>query len=74
MGLIAALVAAAVVGLIRHRQEAEDKRMEAELTSIYKAIQSYQMIYGRYPRTYGELSEFIEIPNFNARYDLNPNP
>lgn len=74
IAVIALVLGIALVGFLRHRQDAEDARMQAELTSIYKAMQAYRYVYGRYPATYGELSEFISVPNFDQRYEINPNP
>jgi len=74
LGVIGAVAGMATVGILRHRQDAEDVRMQGELASIYKAMEAYRNVYGRYPRSYAELSEFISVPNFNAKYDINPNP
>lgn len=71
IGLLSAL---AVVGIIRHRQNAEDTRVQAELNSIYKAMEAFRQVYGRYPASYAQLREFISIPDFDQRYDINPNP
>lgn len=72
--VVSAIVASATVGALRYRQNADDARMQAELQSIYKAMEAYRLVYGRYPTTYGELSGFISVPNFDQRYTLNPNP
>lgn len=74
VAIISLLAALAVVGISRHRQNAEDTRMQAELTSIYKAMEGYRFVHGRYPTTYAELQEFISIPDFANRYDINPSP
>ncbi len=75
VGAIVALVAAgATVGVIRHRQNAEDARMQAELGTIYKGMEAYRTVYGRYPTSYAQLREFVSIPNFDRRYEINPNP
>lgn len=68
IGLLAGM---ATIGILRHRQNAEDVRTQGELQSIYKAMEAYRMTYGRYPTTYRELSEFISIPNFDRRYRIN---
>ncbi len=73
-GIVGLIMAAAVFGVVRYRQNAEDARMEKELVSIYQAVHAFRLIYGRYPASYGELSSFITVPNFNQRYELNPNP
>ncbi|MBI4227165.1 MAG: type II secretion system protein GspG [Candidatus Omnitrophica bacterium] len=74
VGLIGLLAALAVIGVSRHRQDAEDTRMQAELSSIYKAMEAYRFLHGRYPTTYAELREFISIPDFAGRYEINPSP
>ncbi len=71
LGLVAAM---ATVGIIRHRQNAEDLKMQAELTSIYKAMQAYRLVHGAYPSSYAQLQEFISVPNFSNRYEINQNP
>lgn len=73
-GVIALVGAIATVGIARHRQDAEDIRTQAELGSIYKAMQVFRQIYGRYPRNSAELRPFISIPDFDNRYEVNPNP
>lgn len=74
VAIISLVAALAVVGISRHRQNAEDVRMQAELASIYKAMEAYRFVHGRYPAAYADLREFIEIPDFANRYELNPNP
>lgn len=74
VGVIGLVSTVAVVGVVRHRQDAEDSRMQAELTSLYKAMEAYRAIYGRYPARYQELRQFISIPNFDQKYEINPNP
>lgn len=75
LGLVAAIIGLlagmATIGILRHRQNAEDVRTQGELQSIYKAMEAYRMTYGRYPTNYTELSEFISIPNFSRRYRIN---
>jgi type II secretory pathway pseudopilin PulG len=73
-GIVSLIAAAAVFGIARYRNNAEDARMEKEMGSIYQAVQAYRLVYGRYPASYAQLSEFITIPNFDQRYELNPNP
>lgn len=73
-GIIALVGTAATVGIVRHRQDAEDIRMQAELGSIYKAMQAFRQIYGRFPRSNAELRPFISVPDFDNRYEINPNP
>lgn len=73
-GVIALVGAVATVGVARHRQDVEDIRMQAELGSIYKAMQAFRQIYGRFPRNSAELRPFISIPDFDNRYEVNPNP
>lgn len=73
-GILALVGSLATVGLIRHREEAEDVRTQGELTSIYKAMEAYRQVYGRYPSNNGELRPFVSIPNFDQRYEINPNP
>lgn len=74
ISLGAMLVAIVTIGVVRYRDNAENVRIEAELTSIFKAMEAYRQVYGRYPVSYAELGEFVSIPNFNSRYDINPNP
>lgn len=73
-GVIAMVAAIATVGVSRHRQNAEDVKMQAELNSIYKGMEAYRQVYGRTPVSYAELQPFVSIPDFNNRYDINPNP
>lgn len=73
-GVIALVGAMAVVGVSRHRDNAEDVKMQSELTSIHKAMEAYRQVYGRYPANYAELQPFISIPDFANRYEINPNP
>lgn len=73
-GIVALVGAAATVGIARHRQNVEDIRTQAELGSIYKAMQAFRQIYGRFPRNSAELRLFISIPDFDNRYEVNPNP
>lgn len=72
--IVGVLATLATVGVIRHRQNAEDTRMQAELGTIYKGMEAYRTVYGRYPATYAQLREFVSIPNFDRRYQINPNP
>jgi len=72
--IVGLLVAATAIGVRRYRENAEDVRMQAELTSIYKAMEAFRSVNGRYPRSYAELRPFIAIPNFDQRYEINPNP
>lgn len=73
-GIVALVGAVAAVGVARHRQDAEDIRTQAELSSIYKAMQAFRQIYGRFPRNSAELRPFVSIPDFDNRYEVNPNP
>lgn len=73
-GVIALVGAVATVGVSRHRQDVEDIRTQAELGSIYKAMQAFRQIYGRFPSNSAELRPFISIPDFDNRYEVNPNP
>jgi prepilin-type N-terminal cleavage/methylation domain-containing protein len=73
-GVIAMVAAIAAVGVSRHRENAEDVRMQAELNSIYKGMETHRQVYGRYPASYAELQPFVSIPDFGNRYDINPNP
>lgn len=72
--VIGGLAAAMTLGLSRYRQNSEDVRTQGELASIYKAMEAYRQVYGRYPAGYGQLSQFISIPDFDSRYEINPNP
>lgn len=74
VALVAGLSAMAVVGISRHRQDVEDSKMQAEMSSIYKAMEAYRVINGRYPAGYAQLREFISVPDFGNRYEINPNP
>ena len=62
----------AMVVFVRYRFNADDGRMQGELTSINKAMLAYRQVYGRYPGNYNQLSEFISIPSFDVRYSINP--
>ncbi|MBI3312497.1 MAG: prepilin-type N-terminal cleavage/methylation domain-containing protein [Candidatus Omnitrophica bacterium] len=73
-GIVALVGTVATVGVVRHRENAEDVRMQAELTSIYKAAQAFRQVYGRYPANNAELRPFISVPDFDNRYEINPNP
>ncbi|GEM_PF-3693449 len=73
-GVIAMVASISVVGVSRHRENAEDVKMQAELSSIYKGMEAFRQVYGRYPASYAELQPFVSIPDFNNRYDINPNP
>lgn len=74
IAVISALAAMAVVGVSRHRMDAEDARVQANLSSIYKAMAAFRGIYGRYPRDKAELGQFFPIPSdFDLRYQINPN-
>lgn len=73
-GVIAMVAAIAVVGVSRHRNNAEDVKMQAELNSIYKGMEAYRQVYGRTPVSYAELQPFVSIPDFANRYEINPNP
>ena len=72
--IVSLLAAGVTAGVLRHRHNAEDERMQAELQSIYKGMEAYHVVYGRYPISYRELQEFISIPDFDRRYQINPNP
>lgn len=74
IAVISALAAMAVVGVSRHRMDAEDARVQANLGSIYKAMAAHRSIYGRYPRDKAELGRFFPVPaDFDQRYQINPN-
>lgn len=73
-GVVTLVAAIGTVGVVRHRQDAEDVRTQGELTSIYKAIEAYRQVYGRYPRNSVELRPFVSIPDFDQKYEINPNP
>lgn len=70
--IIVVVCTIALVVFVRYRFNADDGRMQGELTSINKAMLAYRQVYGRYPGNYNQLSEFISIPNFDARYSINP--
>lgn len=72
--IMSLLVVATVIGVRRYRENAEDARMQAELVSIHKAMEAFHLVNGRYPQSYAELRPFITIPNFDQRYEINPNP
>lgn len=73
IAIISALAAMAAVGVSRHRMDAEDARVQANLGSIYKAMVAFRGIYGRYPQNKAELGQFFPIPSdFDQRYQINP--
>lgn len=74
VGLIALVASFAVVGVLRHRENAEDIRMQSELTSIYKGMEAFRQGYGRYPRTNAELRPYVSVPDFDAKYEINQSP
>lgn len=75
IAIIALIVAIALPSFQRTREDAEDRAMEAEMSSIYKAMVEYAAVNeGRLPTSYEELRPFIEVPNFEEKYEINPNP
>lgn len=74
IAVISVLAAMAAVGVSRHRMDAENARVQANLGSMYKAMVAYRGIYGRYPRDKAELGQFFPVPSdFDQRYQINPN-
>lgn len=73
-GVITLVAAIGTVGISRHREDAEDARTQAELTSVYKAMEAYRQVYGRYPRNSAEIRPFVSIADFDRKYEINPNP
>lgn len=78
MAIVAALIGL-IVSLVtpvisRIRANAEDRAMEAEMNSIYKAVVVFRNENGRFPTTYEELRRYIDVANFEAKYKLNSTP
>ncbi len=75
VAIIALIAAIALPSFQRTREDAQDRAMEAEMSSIYKAMVEYAAVNeGRLPGTYEELRPFIEVPDFEEKYEINPNP
>ncbi len=75
IAIIALITAISLPGLQRTREDSEDRAMEAEMSSIYKAIVEYAAVNeGRLPASYRELRPFIEVPDFESKYEINPDP
>ncbi len=75
IAIIALITAIALPSFQRTREDSEDRAMEAEMSSIYKAIVEYAAVNeGRLPASYRELRPFIEVPDFESKYEINPDP
>lgn len=75
IAIIALITAISLPSFQRTREDSEDRAMEAEMSSIYKAIVEYAAVNeGRLPASYQELRPFIEVPDFESKYEINPAP
>ncbi|MBU2541061.1 MAG: prepilin-type N-terminal cleavage/methylation domain-containing protein [Candidatus Omnitrophica bacterium] len=71
VGVLALLMAISLPILSRMRQNANEAKTQAELNSLYKAVNMYYAYNGRYPSELSELSDYITIANIDNKYELN---
>lgn len=74
VAIITLIAAILMPNFLRLRMTAQDVAMEAEMKSIYKAMLVFYAMNGRFPQNYNELRPYIEVPGFDRKYQINPNP
>lgn len=73
VGTLCIILAFALPIFSRMRQTANETKIQAELSSLYKAYIMFYGHTGRFPQDLSELSDYITIHNIEDKYELNPN-
>lgn len=73
VGIVTLLLAISLPGLARMRENAGTSRVQAELSSIHKAIVMYYGYLGKFPKSWDNLKDYITIPRVEEKYELNTN-
>lgn len=73
VGILGLILAIALPGLLRMRQNAQAGKTQAELNSLYKAFTMFYLTTDRYPAELSEFDGYITIGDVEDKYELNPN-
>lgn len=71
VGIVGLLFTIPTIGVLKRIERGRDISTQAELTSIYTAITNFQITNGKYPKSWDELKEDIDISKIKNKYELN---